>query len=88
MEACTYNGWTNWETWAAALWIDNEEPNYRAKQAYFRHCQRCGCKPTFTGLLRFARLVNTDLSWRNSRISRGEITADLQTDFADWQRNN
>lgn len=24
-----YNGWKNYETWAVALWIDNEEPSYR-----------------------------------------------------------
>lgn len=23
-----YNGWTNYETWAVALWLDNEEPAY------------------------------------------------------------
>lgn len=23
-----YNGWTNYETWATALWIDNEEGSY------------------------------------------------------------
>ena len=27
-----YNGWTNYETWAVALWIDNEE----GSQAYWR----------------------------------------------------
>lgn len=24
-----YNGWTNYETWAVKLWIDNEEGTYR-----------------------------------------------------------
>jgi hypothetical protein len=23
-----HNGWTNYETWAVALWMDNEEPSY------------------------------------------------------------
>jgi len=27
-----YNGWTNYETWAVALWIDNEEGSYYARQ--------------------------------------------------------
>lgn len=26
-----YNGWTNYETWNMALWVDNEEGIYRAK---------------------------------------------------------
>jgi len=24
----TYNGWTNWDTWNLALWIDNTEDTY------------------------------------------------------------
>ena len=24
-----YNGWSNYETWAVKLWLDNEEPSYR-----------------------------------------------------------
>ena len=27
----TYNGWTNYGTWNVSLWVDNEEPTYRAK---------------------------------------------------------
>lgn len=27
-ESKTYNGWTNYETWAVALWIGNEEGSY------------------------------------------------------------
>jgi len=39
MEAKTYNGWSNYETWAVALWLDNEEPTHRlmrqlARQAW------------------------------------------------------
>lgn len=26
-----YNGWTNWETWNVALWIDNDYGTYKAK---------------------------------------------------------
>jgi hypothetical protein len=26
-----YNGWSNWETWNAGLWVDNEESVYREK---------------------------------------------------------
>ena len=24
-----YNGWTNYETWNVALWMDNDEPSYQ-----------------------------------------------------------
>lgn len=27
----SYNGWKNWATWNIALWIDKEEPSYRAR---------------------------------------------------------
>lgn len=32
-ERKTYNGWTNYETWAVKLWMDNEEPSYRYWQS-------------------------------------------------------
>ena len=47
MEEKKYNGWTNYETWAVALWIDNEQVRYRrwradAVEAAFRapYCQQ------------------------------------------------
>ena len=31
----TYNGWTNWETWNVALWVQNDEGFYReARKSY------------------------------------------------------
>lgn len=32
----TYNGWTNYETWAVALWLDNDE----GSQDYWREAAR------------------------------------------------
>ncbi len=39
METKTYNGWRNYETWAVALWLDNEQGSYlywreRAQEAW------------------------------------------------------
>lgn len=42
----TYNGWTNFETWAAALYIDNEEWSYRfARNLAREHAEN----PSFIG---------------------------------------
>jgi len=35
-----YNGWTNYETWAVALWIDNDEGSYRERQELARQYER------------------------------------------------
>ncbi len=31
-----YNGWTNWETWNVALWVDNDYETYKRKQRFVR----------------------------------------------------
>lgn len=31
-----YNGWSNYETWLVALWLDNEEDSYHDKQEIVR----------------------------------------------------
>jgi len=85
----TYNGWKNWETWIAELWLDNEEPNYRMKMQYFKHCQAANRFPNYTQFLQYAgHLINLDVSWYNSRISRRELTENMRTDYAEWQEHN
>lgn len=34
----TYNGWTNYETWATALWIDNEQGSYYQRCEMAQEC--------------------------------------------------
>lgn len=41
IEVKKYNGWTNYETWAWKLWMDNEEGSYRHWQDRTRNaCRR------------------------------------------------
>ena len=85
----TCNGYRNWETWVAGLWLDNEEPNYRKKREYFKACRAAVTLPSYTGFLGYAGyLVNSDVSWRNSRISRRELTEDLRQEYAEWLEYN
>lgn len=34
----TYNGWSNYETWNAALWIGNDEFLYNTAKACVEYC--------------------------------------------------
>jgi len=36
-----YNGWTNRETWAVALWINNEEGLYNQAQDLVQEAREC-----------------------------------------------
>lgn len=59
-----YNGWTNYETWNVALWIENEEWLYEfAKRcdsydAFVYYLKECGDKKTPDGVSWFSRKVN------------------------------
>jgi hypothetical protein len=38
MSTATYNGWANYETWNAALWIQNDQFLYNTAQACVTYC--------------------------------------------------
>jgi hypothetical protein len=43
----TYNGWTNYETWAVKLWMDNEEGTYNYWQDVTRDILRRSVARTY-----------------------------------------
>jgi len=74
MEATTYNGWTNYETWNVNLWAMNEEPLYRMVQAHPRRLTASGFSATDARKL--AGEMFGDATPDGVRISDGNIDWD------------
>ena len=55
-----YNGWSNYETWAVALWIDNEEPSYRYWREAAAWAKQRGSKQT--AVIALANRLKDELS--------------------------
>jgi hypothetical protein len=85
MESTEYNGWTNYETWLVALWIDNDEGTYthwrheakrlqpHAAAGALKQAHEDGFEET-VGL--YADLINAALS----RVNWIEIAKSLSSD--------
>lgn len=70
----TYNGWTNYETWNVALWIQNDEGIYNLIQQNDICCYEellevfydCGTKQTPDGV-----------KWDDPKVNRAELNGDV-----------
>ena len=62
-----YNGWTNYETWNVALWIDNEECLYDLSR-------RCGDYNEFsTEIAEFLTETPDGVSWDHPDLDTDEL---------------
>jgi len=93
----TYNGWKNYETWAVALWIDNEPTSYHYwRDVGGRHRESAAsCKQVLDGTwtLEQAALFNLADQLKEeiddgSPVKEASVCADLQgaaLSEVDWQ---
>ena len=84
----TYNGWKNRQTWNVALWINNDEPLYRAAVEYVKYRQRRAeetGKPvsiSYSGFIKHEGLANVrtpdNISFSGTRLDRAALTEMLK----------
>ena len=62
-----YNGWTNYETWNVALWIQNDEGLYNM-------ALECKDYPEFAAMIaEFSTKTGDGVSWNASNLSMWEL---------------
>jgi len=79
----TYNGWANYETWNASLWINNDEPMYRLAVAYVEQARRFGQKVSYDNLIpaleyNFGQMTPDGTRWMDGLIDTAEMDEMLE----------
>lgn len=71
MEEKTYNGWTNYETWAVNLWIDNDQGShtYWREQAGSHYENAADCESVREGL------------WSHRSAARSKLAEQIKEEF-------
>ncbi len=63
----TYNGWTNWETWNVALWVQNDEGFYREARKSYSY-------PNFVAIVgEFLTQTMDGVAWNDSQLDTDEL---------------
>jgi hypothetical protein len=61
----SYNGWTNWETWNMALWLDNDEGFYNLR--------RCTRRSSLNNMPQFLAATGSAYAQGTPDMDRGDI---------------
>ena len=74
----TFNGWANYETWNASLWINNDESMYRVALAYVEQARRFGQRISYDALIpaleyNFGQMTPDGTRWMDGRIDTDEM---------------
>ena len=76
----TYNGWTNYETWNVALWLDNDRYNYEIARMpsskTYKDFVRNMKDPTYSNLdvkHDYRNVTGDGISWTDPRLDIGEL---------------
>ena len=88
-----YEGWTNWDTWAVALWADNDESLYARLWSTLESIGKYQAKGQYdevrarAGLLRIAKEVARYARKRGEPISNKAVNWDEIVDswLAEWE---
>jgi hypothetical protein len=71
-----YNGYKNWHTWQAALWLDNDEDYYEAAVKFMNKRHKGGKSPysSFVKLYLYEDGRSPEgVLWLDQKISRTEM---------------
>lgn len=74
-----YNGWKNYQTWNVSLWINNDEPLYRAAVDFMRNIKDPGKKAVYRLFIESLGLQHSQtpdrVRWINGKLAYSELNA-------------
>jgi len=70
-----YNGWTNYETWNVALWLDNDERSHRAVVLFMgKHGSKPSPYEVFVGRnFKVGDKTGDDVLWNDPALDLKEL---------------